>query len=276
MHIPQHDYAITFACYNALHYTKICIESFLAMGTPLDKLVVVDNGSTDGTRDYLSQLALGGRFFNAVNQGCGVAWNQGILHTQAEWTVVMNNDLVVSPHWVDRLIQTAIDNGLKVVSPARVDGELDYDFPDFVQSAQQKMGHVLRSQSQNAVCVCIHQSVFQEIGYFRATPKLLGFEDTIFFHDLQKTNIKTATVGSVWLHHFGSITQKEMKVKMGKSVKEDLLKVNDRQLLQQTWLERKWKRYTTKKQEAIWRKNELAEFGMTLHGERLAGNFIWR
>ena len=42
-------------------------------GTPLDRLVVVDNHSTDGTRDYLSTLPLGARIFNQHNLGCGTA-----------------------------------------------------------------------------------------------------------------------------------------------------------------------------------------------------------
>ena len=49
----------------------------IAHGTPLDRLVVVDNQSTDGTRDYLSSLPLGARIFNQHNLGCGTAWNQG-------------------------------------------------------------------------------------------------------------------------------------------------------------------------------------------------------
>ena len=271
----KHDFAITFACFNSSHYTKACIESFVKVGTPLSRLVVVDNGSTDDTRNYLSSLNLGGRLFNYGNQGCGVAWNQGILHFQAEWTVVMNNDLIVSPLWIENLIQTAIDRNLAVISTARIDGPLDYDFDRFSAEAGAKMKDVLRRQNQNAVCVCIHRSVFQEIGYFRATPKLLGFEDAIFFHELKKSGLQTGLTGAVWLHHFGSITQKEMKSKLGKSEKDDLVKVDDRFLLQQGWLERKVDKFRFKRQNAKWRADELERYGMTLHGERVNQKFIW-
>jgi len=103
----SHDYAITFACFDSVNYTKTCLESMVKVGVPLERVVVVDNGSTDETRDYLLTLPLGGRIYNKENQACGVAWNQGILQFQAEWTVVMNNDLVVSPQWIENLIQTA-------------------------------------------------------------------------------------------------------------------------------------------------------------------------
>src|SRR5450830_662933 len=154
----KHDYAITFACYNSVSYTKACIDSLIKVGTPLDRVVVVDNGSTDETREYLLNFPLGGRIYNKGNQACGVAWNQGILHLQAEWTVVMNNDLIVSPQWIENLIQTAIDNNLSVISPARIDGDLDYDFDVFASESSVKMKRVLRRQTQNAVCVFIHRS----------------------------------------------------------------------------------------------------------------------
>jgi N-acetylglucosaminyl-diphospho-decaprenol L-rhamnosyltransferase len=272
----KHDYAITFACYNSVKYTKDFVNSLIKVGTPLDRIVVVDNGSTDETRDYLLTLPLGGRIYNKGNLACGVAWNQGILHLQAEWSVVMNNDLIASPEWIDKLIQTAIDNNLQVISPALMEGDLDYDFDAFAAESQTKMKRVLRRQSQHAVCVCIHRSVFQEIGFFRANPKLLGFEDTIFFNDLKKSEFQSGMTGSSWLHHFGSITQKDMKQKLGKSEKDDLVKVNDRQLLQQGWLERKLGKLKSKKQSAIWRNEELASYGMTIHGERQQGAFIWR
>lgn len=272
----KHDYAITFACYNSVNYTKACIDSLIKVGTPLDRVVVVDNGSTDETREYLLNFPLGGRIYNKGNQACGVAWNQGILHLQSEWTVVMNNDLIVSPQWIENLIQTAIDNNLSVISPAGIDGDLDYDFDAFALESSLKMKRVLRRQTQHAVCVCIHRSVFQEIGYFRANPKLLGFEDTIFFHELRKTKLQSAIAGSVWLHHFGSVTQKDMKQKLGKSEKDNLVDVNDRYLLQQSWVERKHEKFKLKKQMAAWHADELATHGMTLHGERVNHAFIWR
>ena len=271
----KHDYVITFACYNSVNYTKACIDSLIKVGTPMDRVVVVDNGSTDETREYLMDFDLGGRIYNQSNLGCGVAWNQGILHFQAEWTVIMNNDLIVSPQWIENLIQTAIDNNLTVISPALIDGELDYDFDAFALESSLKMNRVLRRQSQHAVCLCVHRSVFQEIGYFRATPKLLGFEDTIFFNDLRKSKFKTAIAGSVWLHHFGSATQKEMKRTLGKSEKDNLVDVNDRYLLQQSWIERKFIKFNAKKRNSAWRSKEMAAHGVTLHGERINGGFIW-
>ena len=270
------DVSITFACYNASQYTKWCIESLVKAGTPLSRLVVVDNGSSDDTRDYLSSLELGGRIFNRSNLGCGVAWNQGALHQQAEWTVVMNNDVLVHPNWIEGMIQSAIDNNLKVVSPALIEGALDYDYLDFAHHARLKMRNVLRTPTAHAVCLCIHRSVFHEVGYFRAAPRLLGYEDGIFFNELRLNTIPRGITGAAWLHHFGSITQSLMKQEKGLRSAEVLVQHNDRKLLQQSWLQRKLIRLQRKRLERQWHQEELEHHHMTLHGERSNGDFSWR
>ncbi|MDN7941387.1 glycosyltransferase, partial [Burkholderia multivorans] len=116
--MEKNKYSITFACYNQVEYTKKCIDSMLKHGTPLDRVVAVDNASSDDTLEYLKSLPLGGVIHNAENLGCGIAWNQGALHQQAEWTVVMNNDVLVSAEWIERLIHAAEKHNLKVASPA--------------------------------------------------------------------------------------------------------------------------------------------------------------
>jgi len=268
-------YSITFACYNAVKYTKLCIDSFIKHQTPLDRLVVVDNGSTDETREYLKTLPLGGCIFNYQNLGCGVAWNQGALLQQAEWSIIMNNDVLVSKNWVESLIQSAIDNDLKIISPALIEGPQDYDFDEFANEASTKMKSVLRMGNPHAVCLAVHESVWMDIGYFQPTPKLWGFEDTMFFHAAKKAGIRMATSGASWLHHFGSITQSEMKKERGLSEKQGLSDRRAYRNLNQSWLERKLAKRAKVANLSSWKKEELKNFGMTLHGIREDGQFKW-
>ena len=268
-------YSLTFACYNAVEYTQKCIDSMVAHGTPLDRLVVVDNQSTDGTRDYLMTLPLGGRIFNQHNLGCGAAWNQGALALQSEWSIIMNNDALVSSHWIENLIGTAERLNLKVISPALIEGVLDYDFDAFSQSASQTMKNANRIGSKHAVCLAIHESVWMDVGYFQPVPKLLGYEDTLFFHELKKANIQTAITGSSWLHHYGSITQTAMKLERGLSQKDGLGYRYNYKLLQQSWLARKLAKLESKKQTALARKAEVEQYGMSVHGLRQDGQFVW-
>lgn len=268
-------YSLTFACYNSVAYTKLCIESMIKNGTPLDRLIAVDNGSTDETRDYLASLPLGGRIFNKANLGCGVAWNQGALVHQAEWTIVMNNDVLVPPLWIENLINTAESIGAKIISPALIEGPLDYNFDLFEQDATKRMRNTHRIGAKHAVCLAVHQSVWMDIGYFQPIPKLLGYEDTLFFNEARKSNIKTAMTGASWLHHYGSITQTAMKLERGLKEKDGLGYRYNYKLLNQSWLERKLIKANKRKQEKAWRDIEVQEQGMSIHGIRNKGLFTW-
>jgi GT2 family glycosyltransferase len=270
------DVAITFACYNQVDYTRQCVDSLVRTGFDLSRLVVVDNGSTDQTREYLATLPVGATVLNGHNLGCGVAWNQGALALQAEWTVVMNNDVVVTPGWLDGLLQAAREHGLKVVSPALVERALDYDLDAFSADAARRMGQVVRRGGRHAVCMAVHASVWDEVGYFRATPKLWGFEDSVFFHELDRAGIPCGQVGASWLHHYGSITLSALKRERGLAQKQGLSARDAYKVLGQSFLERKLGRWRRKAQERRWREEELARYGMTLHGEREGGQFLWR
>jgi glycosyltransferase involved in cell wall biosynthesis len=269
-------YSITFACYNAVEYTELCINSLIKSGTPLSRVAVVDNASKDSTNKYLESLPLGARIYNQKNLGCGTAWNQGILALQSEWTIIMNNDIIVSSGWIKNLIGKAESLNLKVASPAMIEGLLDYDFDEFSQMASEKMMESQRKQTQHAVCLAVHESVWQEVGYFQPVPKLLGFEDTLFFHELEKEKVARAILGSSWIHHFGSVTQTLMKQEKKMSLKDGLGNRYNYRLLNQSWIERKWRKHLRKQTQQQWRQMELNQYGMTLHGQRNNNSFEWR
>lgn len=271
----MHNYTITFATLNCLDYTRKCVESLMIAGVDPKRIVVVDNASKDGTAQYLQQLGLGSVILNRQNLSCGTAWNQGILAQQSEWTIVMNNDILVGPDFAERLIEFALAKQLQLVSPARIDGTADYDFRAFTESAQQTTARAVRWGSSNAICMCIHWSLFSKIGFFRATPSLLGFEDGLFYNEIRKQGIAHATTGNVWIHHFGSVTQEHMKMDLKINSEDVLVKVNDRKLYGQSWLERKLYRHRLKRSHLNWREHELREYGMTLHGTRKQSQFIW-
>jgi hypothetical protein len=137
------------------------------------------------------------------------------------------------------------------------------------------MADVHRLGARHAVCLAVHESVWFEVEYFRSAPRLLGYEDTLFFHELDKAGIQTAITGASWLHHFGSITQTAMKRERGLSTKENLPYRYNYRLLHQSWWRRKWNKFRRQQREQNWRLDELQRYGMTLHGVRSAGDFQW-
>ena len=61
-----------------------------------------------------------------------------------------------------------------------VEGSLDYTFDTFAQDAGSRMADAVREGSRHAVCMCIHRSVWEKVGYFPPVPGLWGYEDTAF------------------------------------------------------------------------------------------------
>ena len=188
----------------------------------------------------------------------------------------MNNDVLVSAHWLESLIASATALDVQAVSPALVEGRLDYDFEGFSADASQRMREVARVGARHAVCLCVHRSVWEQVGFFQATPTLWGYEDTLFFHALEKAGIRTAIVGSSWLHHYGSITISAMKQERGLSSKQGLSARDSYRLLGKSTVRRKWDKLLRQRQDRRWREQELARYDMTLHGERRDGRFVWR
>ncbi len=263
------NYTITFACYNQLDYTKQFIASLDRDEVDFSRIVAVDNGSTDGTREWLNQQGFGAVMLNERNLGCGAAWNQGALAIQSKWTVVMNNDVVCAKGWLRNLLVTAEMNQLQVASPAMVEGELNYDLEAWATEAQTKMAGYVRKGAPHAVCMAIRDDVWSEIGYFMPVPKLLGYEDAIFFQRVLEAELKTGTVGESWLHHYGMTTQKALKLEMKLDQTDSLGNRNLMRLyMAQSWLARKLARYQRRKMLKSSRYAELNTYGMTVHGLR--------
>jgi GT2 family glycosyltransferase len=271
------DYTITFACYNQLEYTQKFIESLNRNEVDFSRIVAVDNGSTDGTREWLAQQGFGQVVLNHRNLGCGAAWNQGALALQSTWTVVMNNDVVCAEGWLDGLLHAAETNALKIACPSMVEGDLDYDFPVFAQTSAARMSGYCRLNAPHAVCMAIHESVWNDIGYFMPVPKLLGYEDAIFFQRVLENNIKTGTTGDSWLHHFGMTTQKALKMEMKLEQSDSLGNRNLMRLyMNQSWVARKIARYERRKMLKESCAIELARFNMTVHSVRQSAVMDWR
>lgn len=90
--------------YNGLHYLKVILPKLEA--SPYE-IIVVDNGSTDGSNTYLTAKAPRVRgILNGENKGFSGAVNQGILAATASYVLLLNNDTDFNFQVFDRLRKT--------------------------------------------------------------------------------------------------------------------------------------------------------------------------
>ncbi len=96
--------SIHIVSYNALLLLQRCITS-LRQHTYTDySLVVIDNGSTDGTKEYLESLTNVTCVFNEENKGFAYAHNQGIKESTSRYVLILNQDVVLAPLCLEKLV----------------------------------------------------------------------------------------------------------------------------------------------------------------------------
>lgn len=92
--------------YDAVEYTKLCVESLRDAKTNIPfELIVVDNNSTEDTKEYIRNIdAI--KYFSAVNLGVAGGRNMGfsLSSKSADFVCYLDNDVVVSDYWVDEFV----------------------------------------------------------------------------------------------------------------------------------------------------------------------------
>ena len=257
------NYTVVIPVLNQLHYTQQCIASLLDHGVAAESLLVIDNGSSDGTPAWLATRPDIRSVRNPVNLGCGGAWTQGALLSDRDWVVLLNNDIVCAHNFIQAQIDAAERLGFSVVSPAMIEFDLDYDLAACTREFLDKMSGVVREGWFHGVCFTVHKSVFQKIGFLDTDRLLFGREDAEFLARCQRGGIPVGTVGSALMHHFGSITQKAMKQEQGVSKFGDHRYFYSKVGLD--WWGRQKAKFARKAQTRRWIEDERERTGMTLH-----------
>ncbi|MBM3790836.1 MAG: glycosyltransferase family 2 protein, partial [Acidobacteria bacterium] len=94
--------------WNGRDYIEECLQSVQGQTYPRIELIVVDNGSTDGSRELLRQevSAMPGMKLVElpVNRGFAGGVNAGIRAASGEFVALLNNDAVAAPEWLARLV----------------------------------------------------------------------------------------------------------------------------------------------------------------------------
>lgn len=112
---------VVVCVHDALDDVRACLDALARHTRPPYRVVVVDDGSGEPTREFLSGWTReqgAGLLRNETALGYTRAANQGLNAGSGEFAVLLNSDTVVTPEWLDRLVACAeADPAVGLVGP---------------------------------------------------------------------------------------------------------------------------------------------------------------
>jgi len=117
--------SIVIPCYNECKTIRAIVERVRASGVPNQEIIIVDDGSRDGSRDLLrTQLAplVDKIIYHEVNRGKGAALRTGFAAATGEVVIPQDADLEYDPTEYPKLLKPILDGNADVVFGSRFMG----------------------------------------------------------------------------------------------------------------------------------------------------------
>ena len=178
--------SIMMVCYNRLELTKRMLASFFKNTNSEYRLIIIDNGSTDGTVDWLKELKPEGDFcqglylhFNFENKGIAIGRNQALLIAdkfQDKWLSTVDNDIEVHYGWLNECLDILKTNH-KFAIGLNMEG---VNYP--IQLMNGKPVQWKKEGNLGTACTVFHRKLHEAIGFFNTDFGLYSHEDASFFN----------------------------------------------------------------------------------------------
>lgn len=96
--------SVVIPTYNGIDYIADCLNSLREQLRKPDEIVLVDDGSTDGTASFVGKSYPEVRYIRLdANHGFATAVNEGIRHSKGAYIALLNNDTRAEREWIQEL-----------------------------------------------------------------------------------------------------------------------------------------------------------------------------
>ena len=188
--------SILIVTWNNWDLTRACLQSVLAFSLPRQtEVLVVDNGSTDGTRlglyGFQCQHPNLRVIFNDSNRGFAAANNQALRQATGDVLVLLNNDTIATPGWLRGLCRWLEDPAVGLIGPVTNcignEAQIATDYHDLAGL----LGCARRARTASAgrgfditalamYCVAMRREVLDDVGELDERFEVGMFEDDDF------------------------------------------------------------------------------------------------
>jgi GT2 family glycosyltransferase len=212
---------------------------------PNYEVIVVDNASQDGSREFLEAFAAsrpGVRLIlNDANEGFARANNRGMEAAKGDYLVLLNNDTVVTRGWLARLIFHLRDPQVGLVGPvtnwSANESRIEVDYRTLEEMEVFADSYTVGHEGQTFdipmllfFCVALRRSVYERVGPLDEQFGLGLVEDRDYASRVKLAGWRVVCAEDVFVHHYGNASM----AKLGRDGYARLFERNKR-LYEQKW-----------------------------------------